>query len=68
MKPYLGLGILMANGTIDPSYVTATSNSTWNSTIHISLGTEIELPLNITAQLDLMNLAFGGSLFVGKKF
>lgn len=69
IKPYLGFGVLYANGKFDRAVLrSGIDDSASLATLHLTLGTEIELPLNVTAQVDLMNLSLGGSVFVGKKF
>jgi len=67
LKPYAGLGVLMAHGEILPELVVS-QNSAWQGTIHLFLGSEFEWPMNFTAQLDLMNLALMGSLGFSFKF
>ena len=58
-----------ANGTIathlaaDPTVTSGSEN-----TLHIFAGAEIELPVNLTFQVDLFNLAVSASVFFGKKF
>ena len=66
MKPYAGAGFLFAHGNI--SGPQRMEQSGWASTIHLFAGLEIETPLNITAQLDFMNLSPMASLFIGYSF
>ncbi|MBI4402785.1 MAG: hypothetical protein HY537_01410 [Deltaproteobacteria bacterium] len=68
VKPYLGVGMLFVNGVIATNFVRTAENSAWQSTLHVFGGAEIEYPVNITIQLDLMNLSPMGTLFIGKKF
>ena len=67
LKPFLGAGLLFARGEVDPLYVLS-KNSGWQSTVHFFLGLEFELPINFTAQLDLMNLSPAGSILLAKRF
>lgn len=69
LKPYIGLGLLFAYGSVSPGLMRAGQqyNNT-EGTIHIFMGSEIELPINIAFQIDLMNLTPMGSIFLGKKF
>lgn len=67
LKPYAGVGVLLAQGQIDPSLVQSIS-SAWQGTIHLFLGSEFEWPVNFTAQLDFMNLAVMGSAAFTFKF
>lgn len=66
IKPFLGLGILMARGEV--SGAATTDNKANHTSAHLSMGFEWELPLNVTAQIDFFNLNFAGSLFIGKRF
>ena len=69
LKPFVSLSALVVKGEINQDRLRANvDNTSWRSTLHASIGTEIELPVNMTAQLDFFNLAVGGSVFVGKKF
>lgn len=67
LKPYAGIGVLLANGSIDPELVVSES-SAWQGTLHLFVGSEFEWPVNFTAQLDFMNLSMMGSLAFGFKF
>lgn len=67
LKPYLGASLLFARGEI-PLAKALEKSSGWQSTIHFFFGLEFEFPVNVTVQLDLMNLSPAGSLFVGKHF
>jgi len=67
-RPFAGLGLLFASGSVPPSFAKTPKFSGSQSTIHIFLGLEVELPVNVTLQFDLMNLSPSGSLFLGKKF
>lgn len=67
MKPYAGLGVLLAQGQILPE-LTVSESSAWQGTIHLFMGSEFEWPMNFTAQLDFMNLAVMGSLAFTFKF
>ena len=69
MKPYLGLGLLFAEGSVNGSLAGSPNvTSGFYSTIHSFLGAELEMPVHVTLQLDLFNLAPGGSIMVGKHF
>lgn len=67
LKPYLGAALLLARGEI-PQTAAIEKFSGWASTIHFFLGIEFEFPVNVTVQLDMMNLSPSGSLFIGKRF
>lgn len=67
LKPYLGASLLFAHGEIPVDYST-TKNAGWQSTVHFFLGLEFDFPVNVTVQLDLMNLAPSGTLLLGKRF
>ena len=67
LRPYAGLGVLLAQGEILPELVVS-QNSAWQGTIHLFLGSEFEWPMNFTAQIDFMNLALMGSLGFAFKF
>lgn len=68
LKPYLGAGILFAKGSVNPGLARTSDNTGSHSTLHGFLGAEIELPVDVGFQLDLMNLSPSGSIFFGKKF
>ncbi len=69
IKPYLGIGMLAARGSVKANKTSTGSEiSQWEYTLHISIGSEIFLPLTLTAQLDFFNLSIGGSIFIGKSF
>lgn len=69
LKPFFGMGVLFSQGTLAANLLATNSKqSSWGSTMHLSFGTEIELPISLSAQIDLFNLAFGGSILVGKSF
>lgn len=67
-KPYLGLGLLFAKGSIPRSLSRSEHISGSYSTVHTFIGAEIELPVNITVQFDLINLSPTGSIFLGFHF
>ena len=67
LKPFVGLSALFARGELGQGFVTGRNTSTV-ATLHAFAGAEFELPLNMSFQVDLFNLAFGGSLFIGKHF
>lgn len=67
LKPYAGLGVLFAEGEITSNLVTET-NSDWEATIHLFGGIEFNWPVNLTVQLDFMNLTMMGSLMFGYVF
>ncbi|NBX83296.1 hypothetical protein EBQ90_09435 [bacterium] len=66
-KPYGGVGVLMAQGTVIPE-LAVSQNSAWQGTIHLFVGSEFEWPMNFSAQVDFMNLAMMGSLGWAFKF
>ncbi len=68
IRPYLGLAMLFANGTI-PAVLAKTSVTTVSqNSLHAFLGMEIQLPIELTFQLDLVNLTPRGSLLLAKTF
>lgn len=67
LKPYLGASLMFAHGEI-PLENATTKNAGWQSTIHFFLGMEFDFPINLTVQLDMMNLAPSGTLFLGRRF
>lgn len=67
LKPFLGASLLFAHGEIPVAYA-IDKNSGWQSTVHFFLGLEFDFPLNITVQLDMMNLAPSGTLLLGRRF
>ena len=69
MTPFFGLGVLFAEGAVKPSLVAPnTKNSALKTTLHAFVGAEINLPINLAIQIDLMNLVPMGTLMIGKKF
>jgi len=68
LRPYIGAGLLFASGTVRRELSQAADNGGSQSTIHAFIGAEFNFPINVTVQLDFMNLAPQGSLFFGKKF
>lgn len=73
MRPYVGLGLLVASGTVNQQLVPSGINSGLSSNLRAFMGIELELPLNIAMQIDLSNLAsnsvsLASSLFIGKRF
>lgn len=69
-RPYVGLGMLFAHGQVSSALVRAGAiNSAWQSTLHAFIGTEVPLQaLDLTVQLDFMNLAPRASVLLGKRF
>jgi len=68
MCPYFGGGFLFARGTVLPEYAATPVLSALQTTLHLFMGVEFELPLNITIQADLVNLTPTGTLFIGYHF
>jgi hypothetical protein len=68
LKPFIGAGVIAAQGTLDPSLVATATRSSWQPAFHLSLGTEIELPVNFTVQVDFMNFYPNASFLIAKKF
>lgn len=66
-KPYAGAGLVFASGTV-PAGLAVGDNSASENSIHLFGGVEVELPVNLTVQVDLMNVALSVSMFVGKRF
>jgi hypothetical protein len=67
-KPYAGLGLLFAHGSINPAYARSSIVDSSQSTLHPFLGAEFILPVDITAQFDLLNLSPRASISFGKAF
>ena len=67
IKPYVGMGLLLASGTVPRSICVESQQSTIFSP-HLFLGAEIELPMNITFQMDFTDWIPTGSLALGYKF
>jgi hypothetical protein len=68
LKPYVGMGFLLAQGTFG-RYLAATQyNNATAAVFHAFTGLEIEMPANVTLQLDLMNLSLTASLAITKHF
>lgn len=66
-KPYGGLGVLFAEGTV--AQMNAKENvSDWEGTVHLFAGIEFIWPVNLTLQIDFMNLTAMGSLMFGYVF
>jgi hypothetical protein len=68
LKPYFGVGLLLAQGTFAPQLLVVPENAASYATIHTFLGAEIEMPANVTFQLDLMNLTMQGTILISKHF
>lgn len=69
VRPYLGLGFLVAKGTIGTAFVKDPENDgSMQATLHSFLGAEFHYPVDVTVQIDLMNLSLMGTVFVGKTF
>lgn len=68
LKPYLGLALMTAKGSVAPPFTAGPPESSRRFGIHTFAGLEVELPVNFVAQLDLFNLELAGSLAVGAKF
>lgn len=67
IKPYVGLGLLLASGTVSKSVSPLAQQETVFSP-HLFVGTEIELPMNVALQLDFTDLVPTGSLSLGYRF
>lgn len=67
IKPYLGMGLILANATVSRSVSPQIQNGSVFSP-HLFLGTEIELPMNVAVQLDFTELTPTGSISLGYHF
>ncbi|MFM8312746.1 MAG: hypothetical protein ACKOA8_00505 [Deltaproteobacteria bacterium] len=67
LKPYIGFGILLANATVTKAICINEQTQT-ALTPHLFIGTEIELPMTITFQLDLNQLVPSASFSLGYHF
>ncbi len=68
LKPYMGGGLLFARGNVSSAVARTADTSGAHSTLHLFVGAEVELPLSLGFQLDLMNLSPSGIIFFGVKF
>jgi len=68
IKPYIGGSLLFAKGTVPRALTTTAKNSSLLGTIHLFIGLEVEMPINLTFQLDFFNLSPMASTFLGVKF
>ena len=68
MKPYCGLGTILSKGRVNPTFATSDQTSGTAYTVHGFVGMEIEMLMNLSVQLDLMNLLPAGTVFIGKRF
>lgn len=69
LRPYAGLGILLARGSVSRELVKASAdNSALQSTLHGFVGAEIQNPIDMAFQIDFMNLSLRAALFLGKRF
>jgi hypothetical protein len=67
LKPFVGLGLLLANATVTKTVSPKTQTGTVLRP-HLFVGTEIELPMNITFQMDFAGLTPSGSFSLGYQF
>ena len=67
LKPYIGAGIILATASVPKSICTVTQNKTVFSP-HLFVGAEIELPMNISLQLDFADSVPTGSFALGYRF
>jgi hypothetical protein len=67
LKPFVGLGLLLANATVTKTISPQVQNGTVLRP-HLFLGGEIELPMNITFQIDFAGLSPSGSFSLGYQF
>lgn len=68
IRPYLGGGVLAAKGSVKPGLAATAARSSLQTTLHLFAGVELELPVNVTFQFDLMNLTPMATFFIGKRF
>lgn len=67
-KPFVGASLMVARGRVSAAATSGPNESGQLLGTHLYIGAEFELPVNLTAQLDLINTDPVLSLFVGKKF
>lgn len=69
-RPYIGAAWMFAGGQFDPTLVASGVSAQTGPLFgtHVFVGTEWELPINLTLQADLTNLDPSITLFIGKKF
>jgi len=68
LRPYLGIGFIRGSGEVPLPFAATADNSSSTLMIHTFLGCEFNLPVSISAQLDLYNMAPRAAIFFGKKF
>ena len=67
VRPFVGTGILFASGEVPANLATRPAERAGSHyTVHSFLGCEIQLPITITIQIDLMNLTPIATLLIGK--
>lgn len=67
LKPYLGLGLLLATASVPKTVCMITQQKTVFGP-HIFIGAEVELPMNITLQLDFTDWIPSSSFALGYRF
>lgn len=67
LKPFVGFGLLLANATVTKSVSPTVQDGTVLRP-HLFFGGEVELPMNITFQLDFSGLMPSGSFSLGYQF
>lgn len=68
LRPYLGGGFLLSQGTILKGLTIAPENTGSHIAIHLFGGFEYDLPITLSAQLDFMNFSPSISVMVAQKF
>ncbi len=67
IKPYVGVGLLLATASVPKSICNITQTKTV-FTPHLFFGSEIELPMNISLQIDFADSVPTGSFALGYRF
>ncbi len=66
VKPFAGAGLILSKGQVPSNYAARPDEREGRfHTVHSFVGCEIQLPVNLTFQLDLMNLSPMVTLLVG---
>ena len=73
MKPFLGIGGVFGTGTVHPRLAQTQKVEGTSLNMRAFMGAEFDMPLNISCQLELTNLApnsvsLSSAVFLGKRF
>lgn len=68
IKPYFGLGILFAKGSVNPNLSATIISEVNKNLFHAFGGVEFNLPVDLGIQVDWCHSKIAGAFFFGKKF